>query len=64
MVKENDAKVSIFKYIHNIYIVLNGDSLKITDPTKTIKKVTIVTVIINCKNFLILSIILLPCLII
>lgn len=58
--KANEAKVSIIKLTHNIWIGLRGDSLKTAPPTKAITKATKLTVNWNCKNFLIESKMFLP----
>ncbi len=58
--KASEAKVSMIRLTHNIWIGLSGDSLKIAPPTKAITKATKLTVNWNCKNFLIESKMFLP----
>jgi len=55
-----EAKVSIIKFTHNIWMGLRGDSLNTAPPTKAITKATKFTVNWNCKNFLIESKMFLP----
>ncbi len=56
----NDAKVSMIKFTHNIWIGFKGDSFKIAAPAKAITKAVMLTVSWNCKNFLIESKMFLP----
>lgn len=58
--KAKDAKVSMIKLTHNIWIGLSGDSLRMAAPEKAITKAHILTVNWNCKNFLIESKMFLP----
>ena len=58
--KEIEAKVSIIKYIHSIFITFKGGSFKIIKPPTIIILVTMLTTIKNCTNFFILSKIFLP----
>ena len=58
--KEIEAKVSIIKYIHSIFITFKGVSSKIIKPPTIIILVTMLTTNKNCTNFFILSKIFLP----
>ena len=58
--KAKEAKVSMIRLTHNIWIGFNGDSLKTAPPTKAMTKAAKLTVNWNCKNFLIQSKIFLP----
>ena len=60
MAKANEAKVSIIKLTHNIWIGLSGDSLRMAAPAKAITRAHMLTVSWNCKNFLIESKMFLP----
>jgi hypothetical protein len=42
--RASDAKESIIKLTQRSYIGCNGDSLRITEPTKAVNKATILTV--------------------
>lgn len=53
--KARDAKVSMIKLTHNIWIGFKGDYFKIAAPEKAITNATMLTVSWNCKNFLIES---------
>ena len=53
--KASEAKVSMIKLTHNIWIGFKGDSLRTAPPTKAITNATKLTVNWNCKNFLIES---------
>jgi len=58
--KANEARVSMIRLTHNIWIGFNGDSLSMAAPEKAIIKATILTVNWNWRNFLIESKIFLP----
>lgn len=58
--KANEARVSMIRLTHNIWIGFNGDYLNTAPPTNAITKATKFTVNWNCKNFLIESNMFLP----
>ena len=60
MARAKEAKVSMIRLTHNIWIGFKGDSLKTAPPTNAITRATKLTVSWNCKNFLIESKIFLP----
>lgn len=53
--RAREARVSMIKLTHNIWIGLRGDYLRMAAPEKAITRAHMLTVNWNCKNFLIES---------
>jgi hypothetical protein len=58
--RAKEARVSMIRLTHNIWMGFRGDSLKTAPPTKAMIRATKLTVSWNCRNFLMQSKMFLP----